>query len=148
MRRSTHARTHVRTHARTNRAHIRRLVRALRAAAVAAGPSDETDSAAEGENTAAVAAVAGIAASWGRSVCTPREAGLRHAHAVPADAAVGRISAALVCPYPPGIPLLVPGEEITPAALSCLRQLHTAGCLVQNTTNESEQISSCQHQFL
>lgn len=44
--------------------------------------------------------------------------------------AVGEISASLVCPYPPGIPILVPGEEITSKALTLLDQLETAGCTV------------------
>ena len=26
--------------------------------------------------------------------------------------AVGRVAAELICPYPPGIPLLVPGEKL------------------------------------
>ena len=34
-----------------------------------------------------------------------------------ADEAVGLRSAELLCPYPPGIPLLVPGELITATAL-------------------------------
>jgi lysine decarboxylase len=40
---------------------------------------------------------------------------------LPADAAVGRVSAELVAPYPPGIPVLAPGEIITAAALDALR---------------------------
>ena len=30
------------------------------------------------------------------------------------DAAEGRVSASVVCPYPPGIPALVPGERVSP----------------------------------
>src|SRR6185312_1851639 len=40
---------------------------------------------------------------------------------VGADAAVGRISAELVAPYPPGVPVLAPGEIITAEALAALR---------------------------
>ena len=34
---------------------------------------------------------------------------------MPADAAVGRVSAELIAPYPPGVPVLAPGELITAA---------------------------------
>ena len=37
------------------------------------------------------------------------------AEAVPLEEAAGRVAAALICPYPPGIPLLVPGERIDAA---------------------------------
>ena len=43
----------------------------------------------------------------------PREAFFSPNETVAADAAVGRISAELVAPYPPGIPVLAPGEVIT-----------------------------------
>ena len=43
----------------------------------------------------------------------PREAFFAPNETVAADAAVGRISAELVAPYPPGIPVLAPGEVIT-----------------------------------
>jgi lysine decarboxylase len=41
---------------------------------------------------------------------------------VPLAAAAGRIAAEALCPYPPGIPLLVPGERIDPARLAWLVQ--------------------------
>ena len=44
------------------------------------------------------------------------------AEAVPLVAAAGRIAAEPLCPYPPGIPLLVPGERIDPARAAWLQQ--------------------------
>jgi lysine decarboxylase len=44
------------------------------------------------------------------------------AEAVPLAAAVGRIAAEPLCPYPPGIPLLVPGERIDPPRAVWLQQ--------------------------
>ncbi len=38
-----------------------------------------------------------------------------------------RLSAELVCPYPPGIPVLLPGEIITPEALAILEQVLQQG---------------------
>ena len=49
---------------------------------------------------------------------------------LPAAAAVGRASADLVCPYPPGIPVLVPGDAISAEALSQLQWLRDAGCVI------------------
>lgn len=44
---------------------------------------------------------------------TPRQAYHSKAQRIPWDQAKGRISAELAVPYPPGIPVLCPGEEIT-----------------------------------
>ena len=57
----------------------------------------------------------------------PREAFFAPNETVAADAAVGRISAELVAPYPPGIPVLAPGEMITGDALAALRTAKAQG---------------------
>ncbi len=64
---------------------------------------------------------------------TPRQADRSDHLSVPFDRAVGKISAESICPYPPGIPVLIPGEIITKIALSYLRQIldlggEIAGC--------------------
>jgi arginine decarboxylase len=41
--------------------------------------------------------------------------------------APNRISAELVCPYPPGIPVLLPGEVVTPEAIAVLHQVLEQG---------------------
>jgi lysine decarboxylase len=46
------------------------------------------------------------------------------AEAVPLREAAGRIAAESLCPYPPGIPLLIPGERIDPARASWLADQH------------------------
>ena len=58
---------------------------------------------------------------------SPREAFFSSTETVPADKAVDRLSAELICPYPPGIPVLMPGEIITPEAVDYLQQVLTAG---------------------
>lgn len=45
--------------------------------------------------------------------------------------AMGRIAASMIIPYPPGIPLLVPGEKITVAKLSQLEELLATGASFQ-----------------
>jgi lysine decarboxylase len=57
----------------------------------------------------------------------PREAFFSPNETVVADVAVGRISAELVAPYPPGIPVLAPGEVITADALAALRGAKAQG---------------------
>ena len=44
----------------------------------------------------------------------------------PIDKAIGRVGAEMVIPYPPGVPLLVPGEKITADVVAAVRQLHSA----------------------
>lgn len=51
----------------------------------------------------------------------PREAFFAAHETVPIRAAVGRVCAELVAPYPPGVPVLAPGEVITAAAIDALR---------------------------
>lgn len=46
----------------------------------------------------------------------------RPAEPVPLAAAAGRIAAAPLCPYPPGIPLLIPGERLDPRRVAWLQQ--------------------------
>lgn len=50
---------------------------------------------------------------------------------VPYMRAIGRIAAATIIPYPPGIPLFVPGEKITVAKLSQLEELLAIGATFQ-----------------
>lgn len=58
---------------------------------------------------------------------SPRDAFFAPVETVTLDQAVNRISTELVCPYPPGIPVLFPGEAIAPAALDYLQQVLALG---------------------
>jgi arginine decarboxylase len=62
-----------------------------------------------------------------RMALAPREAFFAPGETVRADDAVGRVSAELVAPYPPGVPVLAPGEIITAEALAALRATHADG---------------------
>ncbi|HET8616049.1 MAG TPA: aminotransferase class V-fold PLP-dependent enzyme [Actinomycetales bacterium] len=59
--------------------------------------------------------------------CSPREAFFSAHESVPREAALGRVSAELVAPYPPGVPVLVPGEEVTTQTLDALDRALAAG---------------------
>ena len=61
---------------------------------------------------------------------SPREAFFAATEVVLVDQACDRISAELICPYPPGIPILIPGEIITPQAVEYLQEvLILGGCI-------------------
>lgn len=51
---------------------------------------------------------------------TPREAFFARDEVVPRDRVVGRVSAETIAPYPPGVPVLVPGEVVEEAQLAAL----------------------------
>jgi lysine decarboxylase len=57
----------------------------------------------------------------------PRQAFFCRNETQPAAKAVGRVSGELVAPYPPGVPVLAPGEVITAAALDALRAAQADG---------------------
>jgi arginine decarboxylase len=61
------------------------------------------------------------------TVLSPRDAFFAQRESVPTERAVGRVSAELIAPYPPGIPVLAPGEEVTPDVVEALRAARTAG---------------------
>lgn len=58
---------------------------------------------------------------------TPRTAFFAEIERVPLAEAVGRICGEIISPYPPGIPILIPGEEVTQRALDYLLLVHRAG---------------------
>jgi len=60
----------------------------------------------------------------------PRDAFFAEVEQVPVSEAVGRIAAEMVTPYPPGVPVLAPGERITQPALDYLRSGIDAGMLI------------------
>jgi lysine decarboxylase len=71
------------------------------------------------------------------TVLPPRAAFFADSHAVPIRQAVGRISAELVAPYPPGIPVLAPGEEVTGQVLAALDEARHAGIRIAYAADPS-----------
>jgi arginine decarboxylase len=61
----------------------------------------------------------------------PREAFLADTEFVRFKASAGRICAEVITPYPPGIPVISPGEEITPEIVSYLELEKKAGVRMQ-----------------
>jgi arginine decarboxylase len=54
------------------------------------------------------------------TVMLPREAFFARVEDIPLRDAVGRVAAEMVSPYPPGVPVLAPGEKITAEAIDYL----------------------------
>jgi len=71
-------------------------------------------------------------------VMAPRDAYMSAPpHVLPLADAVGRIACEVVCPYPPGIPVLVPGQRITQHAVDLLRDVICVGGYVSGCTDTS-----------
>lgn len=75
-----------------------------------------------GDAAAACRALALSPPSFSRQVLTPREAFFAASRALPLADCAGHVSAELVTPYPPGIPVLGPGEEISDEIVAYLRR--------------------------
>jgi arginine/lysine/ornithine decarboxylase len=92
---------------------VERLVAAV--TALAAEPSPRMSSA------EMAARSSGAVIAPGTQALSPRDAFFAPARAVPPAAAIGEISAELVIPYPPGIPVLAPGEVISAEKIAYLK---------------------------
>jgi arginine decarboxylase len=68
---------------------------------------------------------------------SPREAFFAATETLPIEETTERICAEIVCPYPPGIPVLMPGEIITHAALEYLRQIQIMGGFISGCADSS-----------
>lgn len=68
-------------------------------------------------------------------VLTPRQAMFAQTVKKPLKEAVGEVSAEVFSPYPPGIPLLNPGERVSQELIDYLRELHTRGGRVQGQSD-------------
>lgn len=66
---------------------------------------------------------------------SPAKAMEKEAEMVTPDKAISRISRESVFAYPPGIPLLAPGEIITETQLSCLQKMQEAGLQIVSASH-------------
>ncbi|SDF90924.1 aminotransferase class I/II-fold pyridoxal phosphate-dependent enzyme [Streptomyces griseoaurantiacus] len=65
----------------------------------------------------------------------PREAFFAPAEHVPSDRAVGRVAAETISPYPPGVPVVAPGEVITREVVDYLTSGVAAGMLIPDAAD-------------
>ena len=73
-------------------------------------------------------------------VLSPRDAFFEKSKLVTVSDAIGLISADLICPYPPGIPIIMPGEQITENAIVYLQQIVAAGGVLTGCDDGNFQI--------
>ncbi|NJN24062.1 MAG: aminotransferase class I/II-fold pyridoxal phosphate-dependent enzyme [Acaryochloridaceae cyanobacterium RL_2_7] len=82
------------------------------------------------------------------SKISPRQAYYSPSKSLDRQSAIGQICKHIICPYPPGIPLLFPGEEISQQAVQTLNALEAYGCQIIGCSSESIDIipQSMNHQ--
>lgn len=68
---------------------------------------------------------------------TPREAFFARSEVIEIENAIDRTSSETVCPYPPGIPVLLPGERITKGAIKQLQAVLQAGGSISGCADPS-----------
>lgn len=71
----------------------------------------------------------------GPPLLSPRAAFVGLTESVPLDRAIGRIGAEAVSAYPPGIPFLLPGEEVTENAVMALLESRAAGARIHGAAD-------------
>ncbi|HET9690530.1 MAG TPA: aminotransferase class I/II-fold pyridoxal phosphate-dependent enzyme [Acidimicrobiales bacterium] len=120
------------------------LVDALAALAASAWPAAGGGSAAGGRARSGRGSVAGAwVAAPPDVVVTPREASRLPRVTVPVDQAAGRLAGEAVIPYPPGIPLVAPGERLDAGTLAALDRLRVAGCRIVGTADPTGATIAC-----
>eukprot|EP00188_Purpureofilum_apyrenoidigerum_P003102 Plantae.Rhodophyta-Purpureofilum_apyrenoidigerum.ctg3155.p2 GENE.Plantae.Rhodophyta-Purpureofilum_apyrenoidigerum.ctg3155~~Plantae.Rhodophyta-Purpureofilum_apyrenoidigerum.ctg3155.p2 ORF type:complete len:502 (+),score=81.86 Plantae.Rhodophyta-Purpureofilum_apyrenoidigerum.ctg3155:102-1607(+) len=73
---------------------------------------------------------------FGEEVLSVRDAFLAEKELVPLQKSAQRICGSAVCPYPPGIPVLLPGERVTPACIEYLQRVIELGAEVSGCDND------------
>lgn len=69
---------------------------------------------------------------------SPRQAFFAPSEYLPLTKAEGRVSADIVTIYPPGVPVLVPGEEVGSSAIDYLRSLASCGARIDGVLEQDE----------
>jgi arginine decarboxylase len=72
-----------------------------------------------------------------KSKLTPREVYFAKCDRIAINNAIGRVSAESLCPYPPGIPLICIGEEITLEVVEILQAILRSGGVINGASDDS-----------
>jgi arginine/lysine/ornithine decarboxylase len=88
-------------------------------------------------NNAVANAMAVFAPTLAPLGCLPRKAFFAPTESIPLKDAIERLCAESICPYPPGIPLLLPGEIITAEAIELLQRVISLGGFVTGAADEN-----------
>ncbi|MCV7227984.1 aminotransferase class I/II-fold pyridoxal phosphate-dependent enzyme [Mycolicibacterium komossense] len=106
-----------------------------------AGFTEVADHAGQRPTASGTPLVADLMAVRPEMVLTPREAYFAAAESVPLTRASGRIAAEAITPYPPGIPLVMPGERLDDEILGLLRALRLAGNPISASDPEMQNVT-------
>lgn len=106
---------------------VNRLLDGLRLLAGLQGPADKTADAARERQSAFLRQTRFRL----EQVMLPGEALHSACRHVALESAAGQVAAEPVIPYPPGIPLILPGERYTAELVGCLREMREAGARFQ-----------------
>jgi arginine decarboxylase len=74
-----------------------------------------------------------------RLICSPRDAYFAPHAFVPLARAAGRVSTDIITVYPPGIPILAPGEEISRTAVEYLQFLGARGARIDGVRDQPDE---------
>ncbi len=107
-----------------SRSDLETLVEALRDIAARHGEQ------AGGGGSAACSGLLAHTPAFTRQALSPRDAFFAPSVALPLATCTGHVSAEMVTPYPPGIPVLGPGEEISAEIVAYLREAAAGGLKV------------------
>jgi arginine/lysine/ornithine decarboxylase len=113
-----------------NRETVEHLVRGIEALANRASPGTPSviDETLRSSGSAIFSAVPEL---------TPREAALGRARAIPLSEATGEIAAEIITPYPPGIPVVAPGDRFTSESIEYLSAARNAGMYISGPHDPS-----------
>ncbi|MCD7466973.1 hypothetical protein HAX54_004091 [Datura stramonium] len=67
--------------------------------------------------------------------CTPREAFFARKKIVNFEESIGKVCGEFICPFPPGIPVLIPGEIITKKAIDYLIRARDQGAFLKGAAD-------------
>ena len=79
----------------------------------------------------------GTAAPFGEITISlnPRDAFFKRKRRVSIEECIGEVCGEMICPYPPGIPVMIPGETITEKALDYLVNVRSKGAVISGASD-------------
>ena len=111
----------------TSKEHVERLVSGIKHVVASAESAERTVGKV---NSSVSAPFAGFTTSL-----TPRDAFFTSKRRVSIDNCLGEVCGELICPYPPGIPVTIPGETITEKALGYLLDAKNKGAVISGASD-------------
>ncbi|CAL8990326.1 unnamed protein product [Prunus brigantina] len=111
----------------TCREHVQRLVSGIKHLAAASASAPAAKRKIEGGNSALFADI--------ETSLIPRDAFFSGKRRVSIENSLGEVCGELICPYPPGIPVMVPGETITKEALDYLLDVRSKGAVISGASD-------------